>query len=257
MQPVATEGDGFIRSLARGLAVLRAFGPDHPRMTITEVASACDLTRAGARRMLLTLQRLGYVGMDARYFYLTARVLDLSQGFLNQLLWKATRIALESVAVTLGETASAGVLEGFNIIYTLRIRSPRMLHIKLHPGDQLPAHVSSMGRVLLAASPSERVEAYLRQTQFIKYTEFTVDGPSALRRRLAEAAAQGWSCARGEVDEAITCISVPLIGIERRTPAALHVSISSERATPELVEGTVVPTLKDAAAAIVQSLRAG
>jgi IclR family pca regulon transcriptional regulator len=257
MQAIATEGDGFIRSLARGLAVLRAFRPEHCRMTITEVASACDLTRAGARRMLLTLQSLGYVGMDGRYFYLTARVLDLSQGFLSQPLWKATRTALESVAGTLGETTSAGVLEGFNIIYTLRIRSSRMLNLELNPGDQLPAHVSSMGRVLLAASPPERVDAYLRQARFTKYTQFTVDSPAELRRRLEEARAKGWSWSRGEVDEAITGISVPLVGIERRTLAALHVSIGTERATPELVEQTIVPTLKNAAAAIVQSLRAG
>jgi IclR family pca regulon transcriptional regulator len=256
MQAIANEGDGFIRSLARGLAVLRTFRPNHPRMTITEVATACDLTRAGARRMLLTLQSLGYVGVDGRYFYLTARVLDLSRGFLNQPLWKAARTALESVAGTLGETASAGVLEGFNIIYTLRIRSPRMLHLELDAGDQLPAHVSSMGRVLLAASPPERVEAYIRHAQFTKFTQFTVDTPGELRRRLEEARAQGWCCARGEVDEAITGISVPLIGIERRTLAALHVSISTERAS-ELIERTIVPTLRDAAMAIVQSLRPG
>ncbi len=207
--------------------------------------------------MLLTLQTLGYVGVDGRYFYLTARVLDLSEGFLNQPLWKATRTALQSVVGTLGETVSAGVLEGFSIIYTLRIRCHRMLHLELNPGDQLPAYVSSMGRVLLAASPPERVEAYLRQAQFKKYTRFTVDSPAELRRRLDEARNQVWCVVRGEVDEGITGISVPLVGIERRTLAALHTSINTERATPALVEQTIVPTLKEAAANIVRSLRAG
>lgn len=255
MPSAGVDGSGFIRSLARGLAVLRGFRPARPRMTITQVAAACDLTRAGARRMLLTLHNLGYVGIDGRYFYLTARVLELGQGFLLQPLWKATRPVLQSVANRLGETASAGVLDGFNVVYTLRVRSSRLLHLELSAGDQLPAHASSMGRVLLAALPPDRLEAYLRQAQFRAYTRFTLDSPSELRRRLDEAGRQGWSCARGEIDEAITGISVPLMSLDGRTLAAMHVSINTERATPHLVERTIVPILKDAATAVARNLR--
>jgi hypothetical protein len=97
----------------------------------------------------------------------------------------------------------------------------------------------------------------LRQARFTTYTQFTVTTPSELRRRLDGAHRQGWSCARGEIDEAITGISVPLRSIDLHIPAAIHISMNSERATPRLVECTIVPTLKRAAAAIAQSCARG
>src|SRR5688500_10361898 len=102
---------GVIQSLARGIEVLHAFGPDNDRMTIAEAARATGLTRAGARRILLTLEHLGYVRSDDRHYYLTARVLELAHGFLGQPLWQLVRPALLSVAKLVNETASAGVLD--------------------------------------------------------------------------------------------------------------------------------------------------
>src|SRR5262245_41688821 len=122
MQPAIESGDGFVQSLARGMAVIRAFRTGHERLTMAEVARAAGLTRAGARRVLLTLKELGYVGVDGLDFFLTSRVLELSQGYLRQTLWDKVQPVLQSVADSLNETASAGVLEGFDIVYTARVR---------------------------------------------------------------------------------------------------------------------------------------
>jgi IclR family pca regulon transcriptional regulator len=151
--------------------------------------------------MLLTLHSGGYIGIDGRYFYSTARVLELSQGFLAQPLWWGTGPVLQSLADRIGETASADVLEGFNSVYTLCIRSSRLLHLERNPGDRLRAHECGMGRVLLATLSSERLEAYLRQAEFKSHTRFTVTIPCELRRRLEETRRQAWSCARGGGEE--------------------------------------------------------
>lgn len=131
--------DEVIQSLARGMEVLRAFDAAHDRMTIAEAAKVTGLTRAGARRILLTLEKLGYVRSDGRHYSLTARVLELGQGFLAQPLWQAVRPVLLSLANTLNETASAGVLDGHDVVYTIRIRSSRLLHLELRAGAHLPA----------------------------------------------------------------------------------------------------------------------
>jgi IclR family pca regulon transcriptional regulator len=247
MAIVHDSDEGHIQSLARGLSVLTAFRPGAERLTMAQVAAVCGLTRAGARRILLTLQNLGYVDAEGRHFFLTAKVLDLGQGFLGQSIWERARPVLQSVVDRLNETASTGVLEGFDVVYTLRVRSSRVLHIELHPGMHLPAHASALGRVLLAALPPHRLSAYLRQATFKRYTPLTVDDPEVLRQRLDEARAQGWCYVHGEIDEGVSGVAVPLVDREGVTRAALSIGANPDRATPQGVRETIVPVLQDAA----------
>ncbi|WP_395646311.1 IclR family transcriptional regulator C-terminal domain-containing protein [Terricaulis sp.] len=242
--------DSHIQSLARGLAVLTAFRPGAERLTMAQVASACGLTRAGARRILLTLQNLGYVDVEDRHFFLTSKVLDLGQGFLGQSIWERARPVLQDVVDRLNETASAGVLEGFDVVYTLRVRSSRVLHLELHPGMHMPAHASSIGRVLLAALPQHQLAAYLRQATFKRYTAATVADPEVLRQRLDEVRTRGWCHVHGEIDEGVSGVAVPLIDRDGVTRAALSIGATLDRATPEAVRQTIVPTLHEAAAKI-------
>ncbi len=239
-----------MQSLARGLAVLRAFAPGHERLTIAEAAARTGLTRAGARRILLTLQHLGYIRSDSRHFFLTARVLDLARGFGERALWDATRPVLQSVADALNETTSAGVLDGAEVVYVLRIPSARPLHIGVSPGTRLPAHVSSMGRVLLAALPGPALEEYFRTSPLRRFTKFTVTDPSVLRARLDEVRAQGWSYVKGEIEEGVSGVSVPLADKAGRVIAALNVSTNAERASMQEVRRTIVPALQAAAVRI-------
>lgn len=246
--------DGFVQSIARGIAVIRAFGPGRERLTMAQVAVAADLTRAGARRILHTLNSLGYVGVDGRFFYLTSQVIDLGRGYLAQSLWELARPELQKVADEIGETVSAGVLDGFDVVYTVRLRSPQIIQLELAPGAHLPAHGSSMGQVLLAALPPVGLASYLRQAKLERYTPNTLVDREALTERLRQVRERGWCVARGEIDEGTTGIAVPLVDTEDRTLAAISVALNTERATDELVDGLIVPRLLQAAQAITASL---
>ena len=252
----AENSEGLIQSLARGIELLRAFGPGKDRMTIAEAARACGLTRAGARRILLTFEHLGYVRCDGRDYFLTARVLELGQGFLGQPVWQVTRPALVSLAKKLNETVSAGVLDGDDVVYTIRARSSRMLHLELREGARLPAYASSVGRVLLAALPPVQITRYLRRATFTKFTKFTEVDPVVLRKRLEEVREQGWCYVREEMEEGVSGVAVPLIDAAGRTVGAITVGTSPDRTSIRTVKTILVPQLREAAAAIKRELEA-
>jgi IclR family pca regulon transcriptional regulator len=246
--------DGFVQSLARGLLVIEAFRPGRERLTMAQIAAACGLTRAGARRILLTLNRLGYVGLEGRYFQLTPRILELGAGHVKKSLWEIAQPVLEEVANALNESASAGVLEGPDVVYTVRARPAKVLHVAISPGAHLPAFANAMGRVLLAALPEPELESYLDAVETPQLTPFTVQGRDALRDRIACVREQGWACARAETDERYACVAVPLVARGGRTLAALNASMGIGRADADFVERRVVPDLQHAARTIAAAL---
>jgi IclR family pca regulon transcriptional regulator len=254
-QPDAGAGDAFLQSLARGLAVLTAFRPGRERLTIAQVAKATGLTRAGARRILLTLEHLGYAASDRRLFFLTAQVLDLVAGYSTLPIWETARKVLQSVAQKLNESVSAGVLDGFDVVYTVRVRSSsHLLHLDLKEGARMPPHASSIGRVLLAALPPGSLERYFRTTELTRYTAATVTDPAVLRKRLQEVREQGWCVVHGEMDERISGVAVPLTDPSGKTIGSLSISINCKRATARMIGRTVVPLLREAAQSITASL---
>ncbi len=248
--------DDMIHSLARGIELLRAFGPDNDRMTIAQAAKAAKLTRAGARRILLTLENLGYVCCDGRQYWLTARVLELGQGYLAQPLWTVVRPTLLAVARTLNETVSAGVLDGHEVVYTVRTRSSRMLQLELHPGARLPAYALSLGRVLLAALPRAALDRYFAQVKLIQFTKFTIVDPAALRTRLDQVRKQGWCHVHDELEGGVAGVAAPLLDPAGQTVGALNVSINSDRTPVRVVKSTIVPLLLEATASIRKELTA-
>jgi IclR family transcriptional regulator, pca regulon regulatory protein len=247
-------GDQFVQSLARGIEVLKAFRPDNYKMTIAQVARAAGLTRAGARRILLTLEHLGYVSFDGRQFSLTARVLELGHGYQAHPIWEAAQPILLNVAKTLNETASAGVLDGHDVVYTVRVRSSRVLQLALREGARIPAHASSIGRVLLSALPRSKLERYLSQAKLTKFTRHTVVDPEVLRKRVEVVRAQGYCQVSDEMEVGITGIAVPLIDPAGQTVAALGVSTNSDRTSAQTVKSTIVPLLREAAESIRREL---
>lgn len=250
--PTDESDDEAIQSLARGMEVLRAFG-SNSSMTIAEAAKATGLTRAGARRILITFEKLGYVRSDKRHYTLTARILELGHGFLAQPLWQVTRPILLSVANALNETVSAGVLDGNDVRYVVRVRSSRLLHVELREGARMPAYASSIGRVLLASLPSAALERYLRHATFTRFTKFTIVDPDILRTRLREVREQGWSYVRDETEIGYSGVSVPLIGPAGQTIAALNVN--SNHTPARTAKTTAVTLLREAAAAIRDELQ--
>ena len=173
----------YVKSLERGLAVIRAFDADHTEMRLSEVAQATGLTRAAARRFLLTLVELGYVRLDDGRFSLRPRVLDLGYSYLSGLSFQEiAQPHMESLVHEVNESFSISVLDDIEVVYVIRVPTRRIMTITLAVGTRLPAYATSMGRVLLASLPPEELEARLRKIELRRLTPHTVRTKKACAR---------------------------------------------------------------------------
>jgi IclR family pca regulon transcriptional regulator len=241
------ESDSFVQSLARGLSVIRAFGPKHGSMTLSEVAVRADITRAGARRVLLTLQRLGYVASDGRRFHLTPKILDLGYSFLSSLdIWEFAQPIMERLVDAVHESCSASVIDGDDIVYVMRVPTRRIMSINLSIGTRLPAYATSMGRVLLAAYSERELSAYLSRTTRARLTEHTRTTADELRAVIEETRRAGWALVDQELEEGLRSIAVPLTNAKGRVVAALNVSAHASRVSAEQMISNILPQLQEA-----------
>jgi IclR family pca regulon transcriptional regulator len=238
------ESDSFVQSLARGLSVIRAFGPSHGSMTLSEVAARAGITRAGARRVLLTLHRLGYVAADGRQFRLTPKILDLGYSFLSSLdIWEFAEPIMERLVDAVHESCSASVLDGDDIVYVLRVPTRRIMSINLGIGTRLPAYATSMGRVLLAALSDRELEDYLARTKRSKLTELTRTDADDLRAIVALIRRNGWCLVDQELEQGLRSVAVPLTNSKGRVVAALNVSAHASRVSADAMISEILPHL--------------
>jgi IclR family transcriptional regulator, pca regulon regulatory protein len=237
--------------------VLRAFGPERPSMTLSEVAAASGLTRAAARRFLLTLERLGYVASDGRLFSLRPRVLELGYAYLSSLpVWELATPHMRDLVEQLHESSSASVLDGDEIVYVARVPTKRIMTINLAIGSRLPAYPTSMGRVLLAGLPPAELDAYFDRVTLERLTERTVTDQRTLRRVLDEVREQGWAIVDQELEEGVRSVAAPLVTAEGRVEAALNVSGHATRVTLDTLRRRFLPRVLETARRINTDLRA-
>lgn len=245
----------YVQSLERGLAVIQAFGPTRPEMTLSEVAAATGLTRAAARRFLYTLSKLGHVSGDGKRFRLTAQVLSLGYAYLSSLpWWQRAQPHMEAVVRSLGESCSVAVLDGFDIVYVARIPASRILTINPGIGTRFPAFVTSLGRVLLADQPPEWLNRYFAEAEFRPRTDRTETDPARLRALLAEVRRDGFALMDQELEMGLRSLSVPLRDRTGRVIAAMNVSASAAQIGLEDMRARYLPVLREAADAIGHSL---
>ena len=246
----------FVQSLERGLAVIRAFDAEHTALTLSDVARATGLTRAAARRFLLTLTDLGYVRTDGKQFALTPRVLDLGYAFLSSLtLPEVAEPHLERLAAELRESSSVSVLDGDEIVYVARVPTSRIMRASINVGTRFPAYATSMGRVLLAALPEPELTAYLDRAVIEPLTARAIDNAEDLEEELARVREQGWALVDGELEPGLRSVAAPLHGRGGAVVAALNVSTSATRDSVEHLVEAYVPALLRTAAAIDADLR--
>lgn len=226
-------------------------------MTLTEVATATGLTRAAARRFLLTLRELGYVASQGRRFRLTPRVLELGYAFLSSLrLPEIAQPYLENVSRAINESCSICVLDRTEIVYVARCAAERIMSVTLSVGTRLPAHATSMGRVLLAGLPPEELDDYLRGVTLRSFTPKTVTDEVRLRRILAKVSERGYAFVDQELELGLLSIAVPLRNGHGRVSAAVNVSAHAGRITRVHMEKEYLPHLREAASEIERSLTA-
>ena len=250
-------GDSYVQSFARGLEVIRSFSAQSPRQTLTEVAGRTGLTRAGARRILLTLQTLGYVESDGKLFRLTPRMLDLGFAYLSSLpIWNLAEPVMEALVDEVKESCSAAVLDGTDIVYVLRVPTHKIMSISLGVGSRLPAYCTSMGRMLLSALPPDDMMKVLQASDLAARTRYTVTDMDEMATRIAQVRKQGWSLVNQELEEGLVSIAAPITDRAGQTVAALNISGQANRSSAKVMQETMLPQLIAAAQVISRMLSA-
>jgi IclR family transcriptional regulator, pca regulon regulatory protein len=253
---MAERGSEFVQSLERGLAVIRVFDAEHPELTLSEVARLTGLTRAAARRFLLTLVELGYMRTDGRLFGLRPRILELGYAYLSSLsLPELAQPHMEALVASVHESCSVSVLDGADVVYVARVPTKRIMTVAIAVGTRFPAYATSMGRVLLASQPSSWLDAYLSSTPLVSLTPRTVTDPARLRSVLARVRSQGFAVVDQELEEGLRSMAVPLRDPEGTVVAAMNVSARTSRGSSEAIRRELLPHLQKAAAAIEADLR--
>ena len=250
-------GDSYVQSFARGLEVIRSFSAAAPQQTLSEVAARTGLTRAGARRILLTLQTLGYVESDDRLFRLTPRILELGFAYLSSMpLWNLAEPVMEALVAQVHESSSAAVLDGLDIVYVMRVHTHKIMRNHLGVGSRLPAFWTSMGRVLLAALPDDALQARLQDQPMESLTQYTVTEMPVLLEQIRQARAQGWCLVNQELEEGLISLAAPLTNRAGHTVAALNISGQANRTSADVMQATLLPALLQAARTISRQLGA-
>lgn len=216
--------------LAKGLAVIRAFTRDHSSLTLSEVAAIAGMPAATARRCLLTLEELGYVTRRGRAFLLRPKVLELGAAYLESMdIEHLTKTHLEDLARRTGDSAALSVLDGNDIVYVARTSVRTLVRLEAHVGSRFPAHVTSMGRVLLAGLPAARLDQYFRTQKFTAFTDSTVTDPKRVRQLIEECRRAGYSAVEDELAYGVVAVAVPVLDQAGRVVAALNSSSHSRR----------------------------
>lgn len=245
----------FVRSFERGLAVIRAFDAEHPSLTLSEVARTCELTRAAARRFLLTLVDLGYVHTDGRLFRLTPRVLELGYAYLSSFtLSDLAEPHLERLVAQVGESSSLCVLDGEDIVYVARVPTSRIMSATITVGTRFPAHVTSVGRVILAHLPDDEIDARLARADLKPFTRRTVLSPDRLRAELRRVRRQGYAIVDQELEEGLRSVAAPVRDRDGEVVAAVNIPVHASRNSVESVRRDLLPHLLAAVARIEADL---
>ncbi len=246
----------YVSSLARGLEVLRAFNRTGRKMTLSQVASETGNTRAGARRILLTLVHEGYAVADGKLFDLTPQVLELGHSVLSSKgVWEIAKPFIDHLSEDTRESVSAAVLDNFDVVYVSGAQYHRVISVGISVGARFPAHCTANGRVLLAAQPAEKWPAMLRDIELTKLTEKTVTDRRAFRKVLETVRDQGWSFVDQELEIGLMSLSAPVKTSAGTLVGAINVAVPNVRMTPEEMITEILPKLQSTVTNISSALK--
>ena len=246
----------FVQSLSRGLDVITVFGPDRQNMTLSDVARLTGLTRATARRFLLTLVELGYMRTDGKLFSLTPHVLNLGFSYLSGLsITEVAQPHVQDLASIVHESSSVAVLDGDDIVYVVRVPTKRIMAVAISVGTRFPAYATSMGRVLLASLSPDQLDAYLQRVELVPLTRFTVTDTARLRRLLDQVRTDGFVITDQELEEGLRSTAVPIRDANGNVIAAINLSAQATRVSSAQMRDELLPHLLETARRIEIDLR--
>lgn len=238
----------FMTSLARGLAVVKAFSDQRRAMTIAQISHKTGIPRAAVRRCLYTLKQLGYADSEANNFYLKPKILTLGYSYLSSTpLTISAQPCLNHVSRTLNESCSLAVLDELEVLYISRSATSRVMSVALNAGSRLPAYCTSLGRVMLAAMSDAELDAYFEKATLRAFTDRTIISEIGLRAILIDVRQSGYAVVEEELEIGLCSIAVPVRGASGTTVAALNVGAQSTRVTRFQLEKTFLPALLNAA----------
>lgn len=244
-----------VRAFERGLRVIRSFGTGRPELTLTEVAQAAELNRATARRLLLTLEELGYARRVRDRWSLTPQVLELGYAYLSTFAIPDIALPyLEDLSAEVRESTSIGVLDGTEVTYVGRVPAHRIMSVSIGLGTRFPAYRTSLGRALMAHLPDEEVGELWERSDRSAPTPHTVTELDELLARLAEVRRRGFALVDQELEVGVRSISAPLHDAAGRTVAAVNIGTHASRTSLRELRATFVPALLRTAAAIDRAL---
>lgn len=245
------ESASFVRSFARGLDVILAFGREHGAMTLTEIAGEAGVSPSAARRLLLTLVELGYVEQTGKRFRLLPKAMTLGLAYLQANDWSGVILPYLTRATSiLNETTAAAVLDGTDIVHIVRSPAPGIMKFNFSVGQRFPAYATSMGRVLLAALPEDELAAFLDRAELVRRTEQTIHTPQALRDELLRVRADGYAFVDQELEEGLISLAVPVASRSGRVVAAINVTVYSGRVSRREMVDHALAVLQEAASDI-------
>ncbi|WP_432256767.1 IclR family transcriptional regulator domain-containing protein [Limimaricola sp. AA108-03] len=242
---MANKSSDVIAAFTKGLRVIEAFDAGHPRLSVAETATRTGLDRATARRCLLTLAAEGYAAHDGKYFTLTPRVLRLGMAALATLpLAQIVQPWLDQLSERVGQSASVAIRDDTEIVYLARAAQKRVMSIGLMPGSRLPAHCTSLGRVLLAALPEPQARALVERSDLAPRTALSLTDPEEIMARVAQARRDGFAIIDQEVEIGLRSIAVPLIDARGRVVAALNIGMAATHASAAMLAETYLPEMR-------------
>jgi IclR family pca regulon transcriptional regulator len=245
----------YVQSLHRGLRVIRVFDAEHASMTLSEVAGRAGLSRAVTRRLLMTLEYLGYVSRRERQFSLTPRVLELGSSYLSSLTMATlAQPFMEEVARRIDESCSLAVLDELDVVYVQRVAVRKVMTITLGIGARLPAYCTSMGRMLLAGLEREALEGWLRALRPQALTRFTLTDKAQVRTAIDRVRLQDFAYVEQELQEGLCSVAVPVRDDRGRIVAALNSGMPFRVGARAHVMKSVLPVLRAGANDIERAL---
>ncbi|TNC26916.1 IclR family transcriptional regulator domain-containing protein [Amycolatopsis alkalitolerans] len=241
----------FIEALARGLDVLRCFQPGRPAMTLSEVAAATELARPTARRILITLEQLGYVRSADGTFSLTPRVLELGMAYIGSVnLWELARPHLRELVSQTGESCSIAQLDGSDIVYVARVAVPKLVALAVTIGTRFPALPTSLGKVLLAALSPGELDRVLAEPSRSGVPQRWTPERDEIDAALRDVRARGWAATDQQLALGIRSVAAPIRDGEGKVVAAVNVNAHAAETTMETLVDHHLPLLLRAASAI-------
>lgn len=247
----------YIQSLERGLQVLQTFSQQNPALTVSEMAKQTGLSRPTVRRILLTLEYLGFAESRNGLYSLTPRTLSLGYAYLSSNnVWSIAHPYMRKFVDRTGESCSISILDGMDVLYVARVSTKRIMSINLDVGSRLPAYATSMGHVLLANLPEEELDRYLEKVNFKKFTDKTIIDKEKMKKVLDDVRQKKWGGVDQQFEEGLRSIAVPITNVNGKVIAAMNCSAHAGRISKEVLWEEFLPILQSTAEQISQAIAA-